>query len=105
MINQRTVYEGAVRPHLEYGTAAWSSTSKYTLQSVDKVQNQALRLITGAMKTTPISEMEKMIGVQPLQDRWNMKTLQQAEKLKCQLNHPMKAKVEDVPIMSHNHIK
>ena len=98
----RTVYEGAVRPHLEYGSAAWSSASKSTLQSVDKVQNQALRLITGAMKTTPISAMEKVTGVQPLQDRRNMKTLLQAEKFKCQLNHPMKAKVEGC---THNRIK
>ena len=98
----RTVYEGAVRPHLEYGSAAWSSASKSTLQSVDKVQNQALRLITGAMKTTPISAMEKVTGIQPLQDRRNMKTLLQAEKFKCQLNHPMKAKVEGC---THNRIK
>ena len=90
----RTVYEGTVRPHLEYGAAAWSSASKTSLQSIDKVQNQALRLITGAMKTTPISAMEEVTGVQPLQDRRNMKTLLQAEKFKCQLNHPMKAKVE-----------
>ena len=56
----RTVYEGAVRPHLEYSAAAWSSASKSTLQSVDKVQNQAMRLTTGAMKTIPISAMEKV---------------------------------------------
>ena len=81
MINQRTVYEGAVRPHLEYGAAAWSSASKSTQQSLDKVQNQAPRLITGAMKTTPsISALEMVTGVQPVQDRQNMKTLLQAEK-------------------------
>ena len=38
--------------------------------------------------------MEEVTGVQPLQDRRNMKTLLQAEKFKCQLKHPMKAKVE-----------
>ena len=38
--------------------------------------------------------MEEVTGVQSLQDRRNMKTLLQAEKFKCQLNHPMKAKVE-----------
>ena len=90
----KAVYEGTVRPHLEYGAAAWNSASKTTLSSVDKVQNQALRIITGAMKTTPISAMEEVTGVQPLQDRRNMKTLLQAEKFKCQLDHPMKAKVE-----------
>ena len=83
----KTVYEGTVRPHLEYGAAAWNSASKTTLLSVDKVQNQALRIITGSMKTTPISAMEEVTGVQPLQDRRNMKTLLQAEKFKCQLDH------------------
>ena len=90
----KTVYEGTVRPHLEYGAAAWNSASKTTLQSVDKVQNQALRLITGAMRTTPITAMEEVTGIQPLRDRRSMKTLLQAEKFKCKLKHPMKAKVE-----------
>ena len=53
----RTVYEDAIRPHLEYGAADWSSASKSTLQSVDKVQNQALR------------------PVKPLHDCRNIKTL------------------------------
>ena len=98
----KTVYEGTVRPHLEYGAAAWNSASKTTLQSVDKVQNQALRLITGAMRTTPIAAMEEVTGIQPLRDRRSMKTLLQAEKFKCKLNHPMKAKVEG---RTHNRLK
>ena len=38
----RTVYESTVRPHLEYGSTAWSTATKTSLQTVDKVQNQAL---------------------------------------------------------------
>ena len=64
------------------------------LLSVDNVQNQSLKIITGAMKTTPISAIEEVTGVQPLQDRWNMKILLQAEKFECQLDHSMRAKVE-----------
>ncbi|KAK7110705.1 hypothetical protein V1264_014535 [Littorina saxatilis] len=47
----KRVYEGAVRPHLEYGSPAWSTAAKSQLQGLDKVQNQALRVITGAMSS------------------------------------------------------
>ena len=62
----KSVYQGTVRPHLEYGSTAWSTTAKTNQQALDKVQNQALRLITGAMRSTPITEMERLTGVQPL---------------------------------------
>ena len=90
----RTVYEGSIRPHLEYGSAAWSTTAKSNLQTMDKVQNQALRLITGAMRSTPIQAMEKTTGIQPLQDRRKAKIAIQSERFKCQEKHPMKSKLE-----------
>ena len=34
-----------------------------------KIQNQALRIITGAMKSTPITFMEQTTAIQPLQQR------------------------------------
>ena len=89
----RTVYESTVRPHLEYGSTAWSTATKTSLQTVDKVQNQALRIMTGAMKSTPIAAMEEVTGIQSLEKRRQMKILTQAEKFKCQQGHPMKTKV------------
>ena len=61
----RTVYEGSIRPRLEYRSAAWSTTAKTNLQTMDKLQNQALRLITGTLRSTPIHAMEKATGIQP----------------------------------------
>ena len=90
----KTVYQGSVRPHLEYGATAWSTAAKTNLQSIDKVQNQALRIITGAMKSTPIAAMEEVTGVQPLKSRRDMKILLQAEKFKCQKEHPMKERFD-----------
>ena len=89
----RTVYESTVRPHLEYGSTAWSTAAKTSLQSVDKVQNQALRIMTGAMKSTPIAAMEEVTGIQSLEKRRHMKILTQAEKFKCQQGHPMKTRI------------
>ena len=90
----KTVYQGTVRPHLEYSSTAWSTSAKTNLKALDTVQNQALRIITGAMKSTPIREMEKLTGIQPLCQRREEKTLMQAEKYKCLPNHPMKQKLE-----------
>ena len=54
----KTVYEGTARPVLDYSSTAWSTTAKTNQQSLDKIQKQALRIMTGAMKSTPITFME-----------------------------------------------
>ena len=65
----KNMYQGTVRPHLEYGSTAWSTTAKTNLQCLDKVQNQAMRIMTGAMKSTPIQLMEQVTGKQLLEER------------------------------------
>ena len=62
----RTVCQGAVRPRLECGSTAWLSTAKTNRQALGKVRGRALRLIAGAVRSTPITEMERFTGVQPL---------------------------------------
>ncbi|PVD24865.1 hypothetical protein C0Q70_15354 [Pomacea canaliculata] len=34
----KTVYQGTVRPHLEYGSSTWMTAAKSHLQTLDKVQ-------------------------------------------------------------------
>ena len=60
---------GTIRPHLEYGSTTLSSASKSAIYTLDKAQNQALRLITGSMKSTPIRVMEETTAIQPLSKR------------------------------------
>ena len=90
----KTAHQGTIRPHLECGPTAWSTTAKTNQQAIDKVQNQALRLITSAMRSTPITETEKLTGVQPLGQRRDAEILMQADKLRCMPNHPMKTRLE-----------
>ena len=82
----------SVRPVLEYSSTAWSTTAKTNQQSLDNIQNQALRIIAGAMESTPITFMEQTTAIQPLQQRRQAKVLLQTEK--CLPDHPMKEKVE-----------
>ncbi|XP_052280746.1 uncharacterized protein LOC127878267 [Dreissena polymorpha] len=80
---------------MEYSSAAWSTTAKTNQQALDKVQNQALRIITGATKSTPIAFMEKLTGIQPLHERRQTKVLLQAEKFKSLPDHPIKARLTE----------
>jgi ribonuclease HI/endonuclease/exonuclease/phosphatase family metal-dependent hydrolase len=95
----KAVYEGTVRPHLEYGAPAWSTTAKTNQQVLDKVQNQALRIITGGMRSTPIKTMETLAGIEPLNIRRDTKTLIQAEKFKSLPRHPMNNRMKQ-PVQS-----
>ena len=85
----KAVYQGTVRPHLEYGSSSWATAAKTHQQALDKVQNQALRIITGAMKSTPIQKMEQVTGIPPLSKRRDCKVMVQAIKYQCTQDHPM----------------
>ena len=57
---------GYIRPTLEYSTAALSPATHTNLATLDKVQNQALRFISGAMRTIPTSSCEIECNIEPL---------------------------------------
>ena len=82
-------YVGNVRPALEYGMATWGTAAKTNLDRLSRVQNQATRIMTGAMKSTSIKDMESVTGFQPLTDRRDMKVLIQDAKFKRLTDHPM----------------
>ncbi|XP_070184084.1 uncharacterized protein, partial [Littorina saxatilis] len=82
----KKMYVGSVRPVLEYGVTAWGTAAKSNFDRVSKVQNQAARIITGTMRSTPIQELENIMGL----DRRDTKLLTQAAKFKRLPTHPMK---------------
>jgi hypothetical protein len=43
-----------VRPVMEYGIAAWTTTAEANMDRVKDIQNQAESIMTGAMKFTSI---------------------------------------------------
>ena len=94
----KTVYTGSVRPIMEYGMSAWATAAKANTNKLDKVQNTGLCIITGAMKTTPISEVEKITGSHSLTERKEEKILTHSEKLKrlpSHSAHPYQAKIQE----------
>ena len=92
----KKVYQQNIRPHLEYGSSAWCAAKDTTLQKLDNVQNQALRCITGALKSTPVVAMKKITELQPLQERRDTKIIIQGEKYHSIPNHPLKERFTDL---------
>ena len=60
---------------------------------VNKVKNQATRIITQAMKSTPMVELKTFTGLQSLEDRKDYKLLTQAVKLKRLQDKPMRQRL------------
>ena len=74
--------------------------SNYTL---DKVQKQALRLISGSMRSTPIKIMEETTAIPPLSKRRDKRTM--AERYKCSPSHPMKTKIHGMTKKNELNVK
>ena len=83
------VYKATVRPTMEYASTTWGTAAKTNKSRLDKVQNMVLRVILGAMKTTPVHDMEKTANVEPLERRRSLKILIQEEKLRRLPSHPL----------------
>ena len=60
---------------MEYTSNAWSSAARTNLDQPTKAQNTGMRLITGGMKTTPISEVGTTAGLLSLDERREEKLL------------------------------
>ena len=70
-----------IRLVLEYGCKVFVASAPSVMEPLNIVQNQALRLITGGVKTTPIVAMEMTTGIPPLQVRRETAAIIEHEKL------------------------
>ncbi|XP_014281323.1 uncharacterized protein [Halyomorpha halys] len=96
-----TAYKSYVRPNLEYGAELLIISSKAALEKLDKVQNQALRIITGGMKSTPITAMELQASLEPLQGRREKSPLCFYEKLMRREEHWLDYRKANERLRSH----
>ena len=63
----RCIYLGAILPIATYGSVAfWDGKSTTIRNALEHMQNKALRMITGAFKTTPIRALEVEASIPPI---------------------------------------
>ncbi len=87
------LYRSLVRSKLDYGCIVYGSARDSYLQSVDRVQNAALRVCLGAFRTTPISSLHVEANELSLTLRRRKLALQYMIKLRSNRNNPAYASV------------
>lgn len=63
------IYRSLIRTKLDYGSIAYSTAKKSYLKIVDTIQNQALRIICGAFKSSPTESLHCLCNEAPLEFR------------------------------------
>ena len=66
-----TIYTTSIRPLLEYGDNIWDNCTQTEKYELDKIQNEAARIATGATKLVSINNLYKEICWESLQKRRN----------------------------------
>jgi hypothetical protein len=70
------LYRGFIRTKLDYGCTLYSSAKPYVLHNLDPVHNAALRLCTGAFRSSPVVSLYCETGEPSLQHRRDQLSLQ-----------------------------
>ncbi|KAI5754580.1 hypothetical protein M8J77_009716 [Diaphorina citri] len=76
-----TTYNMYVKPTITYCSEVLITANKSNKKKIEKIQNEALRLVTGAVKSTPISAMYALTRNKPLIDTIEQQALSQYEKI------------------------
>ncbi|MEW8548357.1 MAG: hypothetical protein AB2693_33045 [Candidatus Thiodiazotropha sp.] len=51
------IYFTFIRPILEYADAVWSNCTQYEINELEKIQNEAARIVSGATKLVSINAL------------------------------------------------
>ena len=64
-----TIYLTFIRPVLEYANVAWDNCTHYEKVELEKIQNEAARIVTGTTKLVSIHALYEEIGWDTLDSR------------------------------------
>ena len=67
----QTMYFSFIRPVLEYADAIWNNCTQYESNELEKIQNEAARIVTGATKLVSINSLLSETGWETLSSRRN----------------------------------
>ena len=91
----RQLYLGYVRSTMDYTLALQSISSKTTRLALDKIQNHALRFISGALRSTPTAACEIHTNIEPMHLRREAAVVETMERYKRQdKDHPNRGLVD-----------
>ena len=92
----RQLYSGYVRAVFDFSAPLQTTASKSNQSKLDRLQNQGLRFVCGALKTTPTSACEIDANIEPLRLRRERSAALTLERFKrMEDSNPCKKMVEN----------
>ena len=78
----QTIFFSFIRPLLEYADVVWNNCTQYESNELDKIQNEAARIVTGATKLASIDSLHTETGWETLGSRRKIHKLTMFYKMK-----------------------
>ena len=86
----KMMYIGLIRSIIDYACFLYSNAADGHLQKIDRIQYQAIRIITGNMKGTICDNLEAEVHLMPLRFRRQLLALRYFSKISRMPRHPVK---------------
>ena len=80
------IYFTFIRPLLEYADVVWDNCSQHEVNELEKIQKEAVRIVTGATKLVPINSLLLEVGWESLSSRRKKHKLQLLLKMQNNLS-------------------
>ena len=88
------IYKGLVRPTIEWGNTIYAQADKRLLAKINTLQNEALRIVSGCFRTTPLNILHHSTGVQSLEIRRQTQAAKFLAKKYATINSPLIPKLK-----------
>ena len=96
------LYIMLLKPLIEYGIEAFSSAADTYMRKIETLQNSAIRIATGAFKSSPIPSIHAYTGIKPLKFYVETKMLNYFLRIKVNTSHPLHLLIdEELPPKSY----
>ena len=82
------IFQMYIRDKMDYGAPIYNSAAKATLNSLDTITRESLRIATGAYKTTPIETLHMLANEMQPQGKRDLLSLRYFYKIKGNIGNP-----------------
>ena len=89
------LYKHMIRPKIEYGCILYASASETNLKRLDSIQNQCIKIATGAFKSSRTKDVEVEANIPSLRLHYHLVILRTVAPIVASPSHPVRMLVDD----------
>ena len=83
------LYIALIKPKIDYGVEAYGSAKQHLLELLNPIQNEAIRIATGAFRSSPVKSLYAISGLKPPETYRDIKILNYAFRTIVNQSNPL----------------